>query len=183
MTSKEAKPWLFFLGEEHKPPEHCSAVPGAGSHSQPCARGSLSRGFRLSSACLPRHSLAPSLCPGGQLGWGSWRHMLPGSIQETPSRSAICWVLAVQPWQLLQLPWHRFWAFSSLPRLAGNASAEGLREPVPNKSWLVLHNLIVPEMRNNRRVTPRKVCFSHHYSIMLLHGTQELPQGLSAPPS
>lgn len=183
MTSKEAKPWLFFLGEEHKPPEHCSAVPGAGSHSQPCARGSLNRGFGLISARLPRHSLAPRLCPGGQLGWGSWRHMVPGSIQETPSRSAICWVPAVQPGQLLQLPWHRFWAFSSLPRLTGNASAQGPEGACAKQE---LAGFTQPDRPWNAKQQESYSKESVLFTSLLHHATpwnQESPQGLSAPPS
>lgn len=173
-------------------------MPGAGSDPEPCARGSLSTVFEMkgagqSSARLPRHSraLPRSPLPSRAAGMGQLRQVetdLPVVHPvETPSRSAICWVLAMQPWELLELPSHRYWRqwrasapsrLSSLfPGWLGMPLPRAMRESLPKKSWLILYNLIVTEMRNNKRVSPRKACFLNHYSIVLLHGTEKITPG------
>lgn len=176
---KRPSPGSFPLAEEHKPPEAWSAVSGAGSGSQPRAQGRLSRILRWARAELSCVQAQPALpcspLPAGQLGWGregdSSRKLHPG-VPSAGSRLC-CPRTGVGRHRGASAPS----SFSSPPMPLPRA----VREPVPKKSWLVLNNLIVTEMWNDRRVSPRKVCFLNHYSIMLLHGTQKItPRAFSS---
>lgn len=179
MTSKEAKPWIFSLGRGAQAPRSLVCCVGTGRGSQPRAQGRLSRILRWARAELSCVRAQPALpcspLPAGQLGWGregdSSRKLHPG-VPSAGSRLC-CPRTGVGRHRGASAPS----SFSSPPMPLPRA----VRQPVPKKSWLVLNNLIVTEMWNDRRVSPRKVCFLNHYSIMLLHGTQKItPRAFSS---
>lgn len=146
MTFKEAKLWLFSLAREEQAPRKqvlcvrhwlpfpalCPRQFGQSFEDAP-GRAELTPPAQAEPSPAPQPSPQQGSCDGAAEAAGGGCCLW--SLQETPSRSAICWVPAMQPWELLELPSHRCreamessssqQASSSLPRLAGHASAEG----------------------------------------------------------
>lgn len=123
MTSKEAKPWIFSLGRGAQAPRSLVCCVRHWQGFPASCPGQIEQNIEMSqgraqlcpgTACL---ALQPSPCRAAGMGQGG------RFIQETPSRSAICWVPAV-------LPSHRCWealgSFSSQQLLlSSHASAKG----------------------------------------------------------
>lgn len=182
---KRPSPGSFSLAEEHKPPENWSAVSGAGSAPERCARGFWAEFLRWDG-----QGRAVPACPGTAMpcpaaGMGQLRQLEAGAARDPSSRNTIqeCHLLGpgqaavaapapalAQVWGGdgdLQLP--EGFLLSSLPRGSWGSLCQG-RAGSP----------IVTEMRSNRRVSPRKACFLNPscYSMEL----RKSPQRLSGPP-
>lgn len=138
-------------------PRQSRALPRSPLPSRAAAMGQL-RPLEADAACDPSRKHHPGVPSAGS------RLCSRGSSWNCPRTGVGRQWRAQAPSRLP--PLFPGWLGMPLPR--------AVREPVPKKCYLVLHNLIVTEMRSNRRVSPRKVVFLNHCSIMLLHGTQKI---------